>query len=152
MNKLSTAKRVQIVKALVEGNSLRSITRMVGCSINTVTKLLVDLGAACEAIQTTAGCVSAAPSSWTLNRPRTRTTTGAGTAGRTSRLVWRIRPENGSAPPSRADPPHGALTAATGYRLPSTRHIRSEAPYGAPNRAPGQVLGPSSRHRGWRKG
>jgi IS1 family transposase len=49
MNKLSTAKRVQIVKALVEGNSLRSITRMVGCSINTVTKLLVDLGAACEA-------------------------------------------------------------------------------------------------------
>jgi IS1 family transposase len=49
MNKLSTAKRVQIVKALVEGNSLRSITRMVGVSINTVTKLLVDLGAACEA-------------------------------------------------------------------------------------------------------
>jgi IS1 family transposase len=49
MNKLSTAKRVQIVKALVEGNSLRSITRMVGCSINTVTKLLVDLGTACEA-------------------------------------------------------------------------------------------------------
>ena len=49
MNKLSTAKRAQIVKALVEGNSLRSITRMVGCSINTVTKLLVDLGTACEA-------------------------------------------------------------------------------------------------------
>src|SRR5688500_5700091 len=49
MNKLATAKRVQIVKALVEGNSLRSITRMVGCSINTVTKLLVDLGVACEA-------------------------------------------------------------------------------------------------------
>jgi IS1 family transposase len=49
MNKLSTAKRIQIVKALVEGNSLRSITRMVGCSINTVTKLLVDLGTACEA-------------------------------------------------------------------------------------------------------
>jgi IS1 family transposase len=49
MNKLSTAKRVQVVKALVEGNSLRSITRMVGCSINTVTKLLVDLGTSCEA-------------------------------------------------------------------------------------------------------
>jgi len=48
MNKLSTSKRVQIVKTLVEGNSLRSITRMVGVSINTVTKLLVDLGAACE--------------------------------------------------------------------------------------------------------
>lgn len=49
MNKLSTAKRVAIVKALVEGNSLRSITRMVGGSINTITKLLVDLGTACEA-------------------------------------------------------------------------------------------------------
>jgi IS1 family transposase len=49
MNKLDTARRVQIVKALVEGNSLRSTTRMVGCSINTVTKLLVDLGTACEA-------------------------------------------------------------------------------------------------------
>jgi IS1 family transposase len=48
MNKLSTAKRVQIVKALVEGNSLRSTSRMVGVSINTVTKLLVDLGVACE--------------------------------------------------------------------------------------------------------
>lgn len=49
MNKLTTAKRTQIVKALVEGNSLRSTSRMVGVSINTVTKLLVDLGTACEA-------------------------------------------------------------------------------------------------------
>src|SRR5688572_3901120 len=49
MNKLSTAKRVQIVKALVEGSSLRSTSRMVGVSINTVTKLLVDLGTACAA-------------------------------------------------------------------------------------------------------
>ena len=49
MNRLSTAERVQIVKALVEGNSLRSITRMTGVSINTVTKLLVDLGTVCAA-------------------------------------------------------------------------------------------------------
>jgi IS1 family transposase len=49
MNKLSTAKRVQIVKALVEGNSLRSTQRMVGCSFNTVVKLMLELGAACEA-------------------------------------------------------------------------------------------------------
>ena len=49
MNKLSTATRVQIVKALVEGNSLRGTSRMAGVSINTVTKLLVDLGTACEA-------------------------------------------------------------------------------------------------------
>ena len=47
MNRLSTAKRAQILAALVEGNSLRSITRMTGASINTVSKLLVDLGTAC---------------------------------------------------------------------------------------------------------
>ena len=33
---------------LVEGNSLRSCSRLADVSINTVTKLLVDLGAACE--------------------------------------------------------------------------------------------------------
>lgn len=51
MNKLDTAKRVAILSALVEGNSLRSTTRMVGCSINTVTKLLVDAGEACARYQ-----------------------------------------------------------------------------------------------------
>ena len=35
---------------LVEGNSLRSCTRMADVSLNTVTKLLVDLGSACEQI------------------------------------------------------------------------------------------------------
>ena len=49
MNKLNTAKRVQIVSALVEGNSLRATSRMSDVSINTVTKLLVDLGTACAA-------------------------------------------------------------------------------------------------------
>ena len=34
---------------MVEGNSLRSISRMADVSINTVTKLLVDVGAACSA-------------------------------------------------------------------------------------------------------
>jgi hypothetical protein len=33
---------------LVEGNSLRSCSRLADVSLNTVTKLLVDLGAACE--------------------------------------------------------------------------------------------------------
>lgn len=51
MNKLSTAKRVQIVSALVEGCSIRATTRMVGCSKNTIAKLLVDLGTACAAYQ-----------------------------------------------------------------------------------------------------
>jgi hypothetical protein len=44
MNKLSLQKRAQIIGLLVEGNSMRSVTRLVGCSINTVTKLLVDAG------------------------------------------------------------------------------------------------------------
>jgi IS1 family transposase len=47
MNQLSNEKRTQIVAALVEGNSIRSIVRMTGASKNTVVKLLVELGAAC---------------------------------------------------------------------------------------------------------
>src|SRR6202035_1385234 len=47
MNKLNTAKRAQIVSAIVEGCSIRSIVRMTGASKNTITKLLVELGAAC---------------------------------------------------------------------------------------------------------
>lgn len=48
MNQLDTAKRTQIISLLVEGNSLRSTSRITGCSINTVTKLLVEVGRACE--------------------------------------------------------------------------------------------------------
>jgi IS1 family transposase len=48
MNKLPTEKRVQIIKMLVEGNSLRSTSRMADVSINTVTKLLIDTGKACQ--------------------------------------------------------------------------------------------------------
>ncbi len=47
MNKLSIEKRAQIIGMLVEGNSMRAISRMADCSINTVTKLLVDVGLAC---------------------------------------------------------------------------------------------------------
>jgi IS1 family transposase len=47
MNRLPLAKRVQIIGMLVEGNSLRSCSRLADVSINTVTKLLVDVGAAC---------------------------------------------------------------------------------------------------------
>ena len=49
MNKLSTAKRAMILSMLVEGMSMRSISRTIGVSINTVTKLLVDAGHACAA-------------------------------------------------------------------------------------------------------
>lgn len=51
MNRLSLQDRARILSCLVEGNSLRSTTRMVGCSINTVTKLIVDLGTACALYQ-----------------------------------------------------------------------------------------------------
>jgi IS1 family transposase len=51
MNRLPTAKRAAILGMLVEGNSLRATTRMADVSINTVTKLLVDLGAACAEYQ-----------------------------------------------------------------------------------------------------
>jgi IS1 family transposase len=46
MNTLTQDERVRIVGALVEGNSLRSVSRMTGIARNTITKLLVDLGEA----------------------------------------------------------------------------------------------------------
>ena len=46
MNKLPLAKRAQIFTLLCEGMSMRSIERAVGCSINTVDKLLRDAGGA----------------------------------------------------------------------------------------------------------
>lgn len=51
MNKLPLSKRAQILHLLCEGNSLRSAARLVDCSINTVTKLLVDAGNACYSYQ-----------------------------------------------------------------------------------------------------
>ncbi len=49
MNVLRTEKRIQVIAALVEGNSLRAIVRMTGVALNTVTKLLVDMGCVCAA-------------------------------------------------------------------------------------------------------
>lgn len=48
MNRLSVEKRAQVVRCLVEGNSIRATVRMTGVAKNTVTKLLVDLGGACS--------------------------------------------------------------------------------------------------------
>ena len=47
MNKLSTEKRVTTLNLLVEGMSMRAVSRAAGVSNNTVTKLLVDAGEAC---------------------------------------------------------------------------------------------------------
>lgn len=49
MNKAPLKTRVQILQMLCEGSSMRSISRMTGVSINTVSKLLVDAGNACAA-------------------------------------------------------------------------------------------------------
>lgn len=51
MNKLSTEERTRVVKALLEGNSLRSTTRMTGVHRTTILKLLVELGTVCAEYQ-----------------------------------------------------------------------------------------------------
>lgn len=51
MNRLDGNRRAQIIASLVEGNSLRSTSRMTGVAINTVVKLAVDAGAACSDYQ-----------------------------------------------------------------------------------------------------
>src|SRR6266542_2099619 len=53
-NVLKPAKRVAIVAALVEGNSIRATARMVGVSKDTVSKLQVEIGAACARYQSEA--------------------------------------------------------------------------------------------------
>lgn len=51
MNRLPLQKRAQILGMLVEGNSMRAVSRMADCSINTVTKLLEEVGFACNVYQ-----------------------------------------------------------------------------------------------------
>ena len=49
MNRLSAAKRVQVLRMLVEGMSMRGIARTADVAFNTVAKLLRDAGNACAA-------------------------------------------------------------------------------------------------------
>ncbi|MDP1547856.1 MAG: hypothetical protein Q8L87_17750, partial [Anaerolineales bacterium] len=51
MNKLPAAKRAQILTMMVEGVSIRAISRMTGASKNTIVKLLADAGRACSEYQ-----------------------------------------------------------------------------------------------------
>jgi transposase len=51
MNKLTIEKRRVVVACLVEGNSIRATVRMTGVAKVTVSKLLVDLGKACDLFQ-----------------------------------------------------------------------------------------------------
>jgi IS1 family transposase len=48
VNKLNTAERVQVIAALVEGNSINSTVRMTGISKPTILKLITELGPVCQ--------------------------------------------------------------------------------------------------------
>jgi IS1 family transposase len=49
MNRLDATRRAQVLRCLVEGNSINSTVRMTGVAKNTVLKLLVEIGSACSA-------------------------------------------------------------------------------------------------------
>ncbi|HMH18176.1 MAG TPA: IS1 family transposase [Burkholderiales bacterium] len=51
MNRLGLQDRARIIGCLTEGMSMRATTRLCDVSINTVTKLLVDVGTACDLYQ-----------------------------------------------------------------------------------------------------
>jgi IS1 family transposase len=51
MNKLDVPKRAEVLRCLVEGNSIHSTARITGAARNTVTKLLVDAGRVCSEYQ-----------------------------------------------------------------------------------------------------
>lgn len=51
MNKLKPHKQVQVIAALVEGNSIRATCRMTGVAKGTVLKLLADVGKTCSEYQ-----------------------------------------------------------------------------------------------------
>lgn len=51
MNRLSTERRGQIIGCLTEGMSIRATGRVTGAAKNTIVKLLVDLGQACDEYQ-----------------------------------------------------------------------------------------------------
>ena len=51
MNQLSVERRAQIIRCLVDGNSVRATSRLTGASRTTVLSLLVDLGELCRTYQ-----------------------------------------------------------------------------------------------------
>jgi IS1 family transposase len=51
MNQLSVERRAQVIRCLVEGNSIRATSRLTGASRTTVLSLLVDVGELCRTYQ-----------------------------------------------------------------------------------------------------
>ena len=51
MNRLSHARRTEVLRCLVEGNSVRSTNRITGVAQNTISKLLLDIGEVCRDYQ-----------------------------------------------------------------------------------------------------
>jgi hypothetical protein len=51
MNRLSQERRTQVIRALVEGNSIRATCRITGTAKGTVLRLLAEVGAACAEYQ-----------------------------------------------------------------------------------------------------
>ncbi len=51
MNRLDSSKRIQVLFAICEGNSIRSVTRMFGVGKNTIARLLIQAGSACAEYQ-----------------------------------------------------------------------------------------------------
>lgn len=93
MNKLPLAKRVLILNMLVEGSSLRSISRVADVSINTVTKLLVDAGETCvrlhdEAVRGVKASRIQCDEIWSFNYCKARTVATAKAAPLDSGDVW----------------------------------------------------------------
>lgn len=50
MNRLSLARRTQVISALVEGNSIRSTERMTDTHRDTIMRIMVEVGTGCTAI------------------------------------------------------------------------------------------------------
>jgi len=48
MNKLSKDKQIQVISALVEGSSIRSVERITGIHRDTIMRLGVTIGTSCE--------------------------------------------------------------------------------------------------------
>jgi IS1 family transposase len=93
MNKLPSAKRIQILNALCEGVSMRAIGRMVDVSPNTVDKLLVEAGKACAELHDELVCNVKArrvqcDEIWAFNYCKQRTVTIAKRAPTDAGDIW----------------------------------------------------------------